>query len=174
MALIVQNDSGTVVDANAYITVVEFKAYHDARGNSYGAVDDPTLEKKIILATDYLDERFTFVGEPQHARAQTTAWPRIGAVDRFRNLVVGVPREVKEATAEYALRALTADLNPDPVRDETGATIASKSETVGEVSESVSYVEGSAVTAAMPKYPAADQKLRRAGLVVSGGVMVRG
>jgi hypothetical protein len=41
MTLIVQNDAGDAAGANGYISVAEFKTYHDARGNSYaGKTDD--------------------------------------------------------------------------------------------------------------------------------------
>lgn len=171
MALTPQNDSGTVVGANAYIDVAFFKSYHDERGNVYSAADD-VLGQKIILATDYLDERFLYAGQKLGGTAQTTEWPRLSAYDQNRLAILGIPTAVKEATAEYALRALTlASLNPDPDRDSTGATIQSKSEAVGPISESVTFVGGA--TFQMPKYPAADQKLRRAGLIRSGGTLLR-
>lgn len=173
MALVLQDSTGTVVGANAYLSAADFKAYHDARGNSYAAAADADIEKAIIKATDYLDGRFNFVGRALGARQQTTAWPREAAYDRDRNLVSGVPIEVIEATAEYALRALTATLNPDPERDASGAAVASKSEQVGPISESVTYVAGS-THVILPKYPAADQKMIKAGLVRTGGTVIRG
>lgn len=174
MALVLQDNTGTVAGANAYLSVDAFKAYHDARGNSYGAATDPDIEKAIIKATDYLDQRFNFVGRTLAARDQTTAWPRTAAYDRDRNLVTGLPLEVIEATAEYALRALTAALNPDPERDASGAAILSKSEQVGPISESVTYAAGGSTSFVMPKYPAADQRLLRSGLVRTGGTVLRG
>lgn len=172
MALILQDETGTVAGANAYISVAAFKAYHDARGNSYTA-DDPSIEKAIIKATDYLDGRFRFVGRALAARVQRTSWPRVGAYDRDRQIINGIPVEVAEATAEYALRALAADLLPDPSRDASGARIAAKAESVdGAVSESVTFAGGGAFT--LPKYPAADAKLRKAGLVRDGAMLIRG
>lgn len=175
MALVLQDGTGTVVGANAYLSVAAFKEYHDLRGNSYAAAaDDTAIEQAIIRATDYLDQRFNFVGRALAAREQTTAWPRLAAYDRDRNLVVGLPAEVLEATAEYALRALTAALNPDPERDASGAAILSKSEQVGPISESVTYAAGGSTSFVMPKYPAADQRLLRSGLVRTGGTVLRG
>jgi len=78
MTLIVQDDNGIIVGANAYITVAEFKAYHDARGGSYVGKSDPDIEKAIILATDYLDDRFNYVGRRRNLE-QDTAWPRNNA-----------------------------------------------------------------------------------------------
>ena len=173
MALNVQDNTGSVPEANGYLSVAEFKSYHDDRGNDYsGAATDADIETAIIRATDYLDQRFSFVGKKRLGRDQTTEWPRTDAWDRDRYYINDIPPEVKEACAEYALRAIAAALNPDPERDGTGAAVASKSETVGPIVESVTYVSGSAFT--LPKYPAADQKLIRSGLVRSGGTVMRG
>lgn len=172
MAIILQNTDGTVAGANAYITVQQFKDYHADRGADTSAFDDEAIEAAIVRATDYLDQRFNFVGKRLQGRNQTTEWPRYDAWDRDDHPINGIPGEVKEATAEYALRALSAALNPDPERDGTGAAIASKSESAGPISESVTYVSGSVFT--MPKYPAADQLLIKAGLTRTGGTVLRG
>lgn len=172
MAFIVQDDNGGVAGANAYITVEEFKAYHADRGQDVSNFDDEAIAAGIVRATDYLDTRFTFLGQRLRGRDQTTEWPRMNVYDRDRRYVNGIPVEVKEATAEYALRALTQELNPDPERDPSGRPVHSKSEQVGPISESVTYAYGGAYT--MPAYPAADQKLVRAGLVRSGGTLLRG
>lgn len=171
MALVTQDDTGTVVGANSYIDVAYFKSYHDERGNVYGTPTDDLIAQKIIVATDYVDARFNYVGQCLAGRNQTTMWPRLSAFDQNRLAILGIPQEVKEATAEYALRALTGDLNPDPERDLSGATIQSKSEGVGPITESVTFVGGA--TFQMPRYPVADQKLKRAGLVRSGGTLLR-
>lgn len=172
MALIVQTSEGNAAGANAYITVAEFNDYHNARGNARpGSPTNEQLEQAIIRATDYLDQRFRFIGESLRGRQQSTAWPRRDAWDCSRDLVTGIPEEVKEATAEYALRALLGVLNPDPERDSSGVAVQSKSEQVGPISRSMTFAAGAVFT--MPKYPAADQKLRRACLVMTGGTSVR-
>ena len=172
MALILQNTDGTVAGANAYITVQQFKDYHADRGADTSAFDDEAIEAAIVRATDYLDQRFIFVGERRYGREQTTEWPRNSAWDRDRRSINDVPVEVREACAEYAIRALSQVLNPDPERDATGRPIHSKAQAVGPISESVTFVGGAVFQ--MPKYPAADQKLVRAGLVRSGGTLLRG
>lgn len=173
MTLIVQDSSGGVVGANSYNTVAEFKTYHNDRGNDYSvlAESDLDIEKALIKATDYLDQRFNFVGKRKQGRTQTTEWPRINAWDAGRYYINDVPTEIKEAINEYAFRALSAPLVTDPDRDSTGGVIQSKSESVGPLSESVTYVGGAAFS--LPKYPAADQKLKKTGLVISGGNLLR-
>lgn len=173
MALVVQDDTGAVVGANAYISVAEFKAYHDDRGNDYsGAADDTAIEYAIVQGTDYIDQRFVYVGQKIGGRDQVTEWPRSNVWDRDRYYVMGMPYEVKEACAEYALRAILAVLNPDPDHDATGRTIQAKAEAVGPISESTTYTDGA--TFSMPRYPAADQKLIKAGLAIMGGDLRRG
>jgi hypothetical protein len=65
MTLSVQNSTGTVSGANAYITLAAFKAYHDARGNAYSTFTDPQIAAAIVRATDFLDTRFTYRGTKQ-------------------------------------------------------------------------------------------------------------
>lgn len=172
MAFALQNEVGTAAGANAYIDVATFKAYHDDRGNAYGTVSDASIEAAIIKATTYLDTRFRFVGYRAAGRpTQTTEWPRAAAFDHDKRQVTGIPPEVQHATAEYALRALTAAINPDPSRDATGARLATKSETVGPISSTISYTGGGVFQ--LPKYPVADMILRRAGLTRSSGDLMR-
>lgn len=168
---LVQNDNGTVAGANAYITADEFRAFHGDRGTDLTGKQDADIETAIVRATDYLDQRFNFVGK-RLTLEQATQWPRMSAYDRDRYIINGVPKPIREACAEYAFRALTAALNPDPEADSTGATVQSKSSKVGPIEESVTYVSGAVFS--MPRYPAADQRLIKTGLVRSGGTVLRG
>jgi hypothetical protein len=171
MAFLVQNESGTIAGANAYVTVAEFRAYELDRGNdvrSYGTTD---VENAIVKATDYIDSRFRFVGE-RYKTTQRTAWPRLDAYDRDDLLRSGIPQEVKDACCDYAYLALTGtDLDPVPTRDATGRVVSSKSSTVGPISDSVTYANGA--TYSEPQYPIADRKLRASGLTVSGATIRR-
>jgi len=171
MALVIQNASGTIANANAYISVATFKAYHDARGNDYSEFLDAQIETAIVRGTDHLDERFTYVGERLNVD-QETEFPRQNAYDIDDDYVQGVPRAVEEATAEYAFFALSFDLNPNPTRDGTGQVVLSKSESVGPISESVKFAAGGRFE--LPKYPRGDRKLISRGLVQRRGRMIRG
>lgn len=167
MALSVQNDDGDVDDAVAYVSVNDFKAYHALRGNILTGHADAAIETAIVRATDYLDGRFPYVGQKANGFEQTTEWPRIEAYYRSYESIVGIPTAVVEATCEYGFRALSASLAPDPSRGSTGGVVKSMEERVeGAVSRSVTYVDGSE-RFTMPEYPAADAKLRMAGLVRS-------
>ncbi len=169
MAFTLQNDHGTVADANAYIDRTFLIAYHADRGLTLEDTD--ALDFAIIKATDYLDARFNFIGRPLYTN-QSTRWPRGNARDAHGCMVSGLPIEIKRATAEYANIALAQELNPTPTRSETGAAIAAKSEDVGPISESVRYAKASSFE--MPKYPRADRMLIVRGLVVTNRQIRRG
>lgn len=168
----VQNDTGTVADANAYVSLDYFKQYHLDRGRTFTLTDD-AIQAGIVRSTDYVDGRFgdRFAGSPL-TDTQTTQFPRQCAYYDSGRQIEGIPVELKKAIAEYALRASTGELlmdAPRPVGDDgepapTGK-IASLSQTVGPVSETKTYATtsgrpgaGSALVdgTLMPEIPAAD------------------
>lgn len=168
MAFVVQTDPHTD-GANAYIPVSFMREYHADRGRDLSNLTtypDARLQVAIVAATQYLDVRFEFVGYRQDAE-QTTEWPRSSAYNSRGDHLIGIPRPVKQATAEYAYRALTGVLLADPDRDGSGQVVKSKSETVGPISERIEYVEYGGLV--MPIYPLADNILKAAGLIESGG-----
>lgn len=182
MAFLVQDDLGAVAGANAYIDVAYFKEYHDDRGraDAYGTSTDGQIKAAVVMATAYLDGRFQFVGWRQQLGSQTTQWPRFNAVDNDFAYVSGIPPEVKDATAEYALRALPGivssptenTLAPDPTVSDSGALVNESRVKVGPIEEDVKFSESGRYR--MPPYPFADMILKKRGLVIMGGTMVRG
>jgi len=172
MTLNVQNDTGTTANADSYLALADFKAYHTARGNAYATYADALIEAAIIKATDHIDRRWEFVGAKLRGREQNTAWPRLRAYDVDGYLVEGIPEEVADACAEYAFRALSAPLNPDPV---TGSnTLTSYTKKLGPIERTETFKAGAESSQANPSYPAADNLLLRSGLVVSGAQLLRG
>lgn len=155
--LVVQDDSGTEADSNSYIDVAYFKQYHKIRGNSFSDFDDFEIKQAIVRAFDFIEVRFEYISE-RLTDGQNSEWPRYG--------ITTIPRAIKEAQCEYALRALFADINPDPDNISNGRLIASKSEGVGPLSESYTY-DTNAGDYVMPNYPVADKKIQSAGLVRS-------
>lgn len=170
--------------ANAYVSVAEIDTYHADRGNAAWAGATGVKQIAIIRATDYIDKRFRrqFRGN-RLGNTQGLQWPRYDAYDDDGDLLQGIPEVLKQAAAEYALRALLLlDLLPDPalgytIRSTTGQAtsaqgspaggeITSKSETVGPISESTGYASSSSAGSSrgsaqvpgymIPAYPAAD------------------
>jgi hypothetical protein len=96
---------------------------------------------------------------------QPLEFPRSDVYDAAGNLVEGMPDLLKQAACEYANRARSAALAPDPSVDNS---ILSKSQSVGPISTSVTYNAGAILQTIKP-YPAADRLLSE--FVKSGGVM---
>lgn len=167
MAFTVEDGTG-LDDANAYIAVVFADSYFTDRGNAAWTGSDTLKEQAIVRATDYVDTKFgtSFRGTPL-VSGQALAFPRADLLDAQGNAVEGIPEKFKKAIAEYALRALSASLLPDPVVDETGMRLKSKREVVGPISESLDFFGGGAINVFKP-YPAAD-KLLSEYLIQSGG-----
>lgn len=159
--LVVQTDDGTEENATTYIAIDYFKSYHRMRGNNYHSYDDFQIKTALVRSTDYLDSRFEFISQPKNT-IQNTKWPRIGFDI--------IPRAIKEALAEYAFRALSTALNPDPQNLSGGRLIKSKTEQLSPLSETVVYDDSSPISQ-MPDYPVADEKLKKAGLVQTGNVV---
>lgn len=156
-------EDGSGLDtANAYADVSYVDSYHADRGHaSWAGLDTAIKQTCIVRATDYIDKRFgrKFRGQ-RRRREQELEWPRYNAFDDDGFLLADVdtvPRQLKKACAEYALRAAVySELAPDPLlvvplqdftgddlpepADELPATaIREKSEKVDVVEESVAY-----------------------------------
>lgn len=172
MAIVVQTDDGTAAGANAYPTVAEFKAYHDARGNSY-TTDDSLIEQAIIRATDYVDQRFRF-RSTKLLQAQTTAFPRVLFEDDDGFDVTGIPAALKNAVIEYSLRALAQPLFQDAPAPEGGRVIDAITQKVDVLEQAITYAPSLGNGAfVMPAYPPADLMLQRAGLIIVGRTLMR-
>lgn len=172
MAFTVETGSG-VVGANAYIDVAYADSYHADRNNKLWVGTDAVKQAAIVRATDYLETRWgdKFLGLPQYPDTpQGLAWPRLGVFDGYGRTVTGIPDNLKRAVAEYAVRALSADLSPDPVYDETGRTVTSKREKVGPIETEVAY-NFNGTFAITRSYPQADRLLRT---LIAGGSSMGG
>jgi hypothetical protein len=134
MAIIVE-DGTIVTDANAYITVAFFRAWHTARGVDATEFDTADIEAAIVKATDYVDKRFgtKFVGVLRD-REQSLMWPRSDAFTNQNDYIQTntIPKELKRGVVEYALIALKlGELLPvpapsyNPVDLDTGDTTVS-------------------------------------------------
>lgn len=175
MALILQDDSGSVVNANAYADSAFFTSYHTDRAVEAvvnGEFLPDEINAGLVKATDFVDRIFAYMGR-RITRDQTTQWPRIGVFDTDGFYITGIPLVIKQAVAEYALRAITlGTLLADPERDATGQTVSSSSSSVGPISESKSFGGNGTSGFEMPRYPIADQLILSRGLASKGGVTV--
>lgn len=121
MALVVE-DGGGLSNANGYIDTTFADEYHDNHGHAgWAALSTAEKETSIVRATSFVDKRFgmRYVGF-RRSKSQNLEWPRLDAFDKDGFLLSGedeIPRLLKRAVAEYALRAAIYNiLAPDPLR----------------------------------------------------------
>lgn len=136
MALIVETGS-VVAGAESYASVADATAYHAKRGNTAWAdLDTDVQEASLRKATDFMVQEYRLAWKgTRRSDLQTLDWPRFDVItDNFgygangiasRFLVPSdvVPVEVKNACAELALKAATADLNPDLTQQVISQTV---------------------------------------------------
>lgn len=166
MAVVVENGTG-MSNANSYLSRDNANTYHADRLNDlWTDSDDAVKDAALIKATQFLDAEYggKFKGSKKVA-TQALMWPRVEATDRAGDDVASdsVPQQIKDATAELALRAITTgNLSPDEKR---GGRI--KSQTLGELS--VTYEDGAPSGTA---FKFVDQILRSL-IGGSGGAVVK-
>lgn len=163
MALILQDDTGTVAGANAYIDEAYFRAYWLDKNVDVSGLDTTTVEGLIVEATQYIDERFQYFGLPLNGRDQTTAFPRSGICDSNGYEVTGIPREVEQACAEYAYAGSSNPLSAFYSSNEQN--IRSEMSKVDVLEERIEY-NGSKITMSTWNiYQLADTMLTNSGFV---------
>ena len=167
MAFVVQDPDAPKSDANAYIDVAEFKAYHDDRGNTYTA-SDTEIQYAIVRATDYIDSRWTFAGYRDDLD-QSTECPRSGVYSQRNGLLLdGYPEELKEACAEYALATISGtslystQANVDP----SGKSVKKYRRKADVVEKEVEFFAAGSSNSWL-SYPLADGKMKMTQLLIS-------
>jgi hypothetical protein len=112
MAIVVEDGTG-LSNAESYVTVAFCDTYFSDRGDATWTGTDAEKEEALRKATEYLDVTYTWIGSIK-VDTQALGWPRDGAWDKEgRSLEDIVPLGVERATAEAALKALSASLLAD-------------------------------------------------------------
>ena len=144
MAFTEQDDTGLIANANAYISVAFYTGYQGDRGVDTTLFTNPEMQAAIIIATDYIDTRFSYVGDRQNDRTnQTTEWPRLDALDKDQRLLNGIPLVVQQACAEYVLFQLTnGPLFVTTTNSATGRAIKRLASKVDVIEEETEYFQG--------------------------------
>lgn len=116
MALEVEDGTGKST-ADSYISVADASTYHTARGNTAWAAltTDALREAALRKATDYMRQAYRSRWQGYKVNEdQALDWPRYDVeVEGYAVDSDIVPTEIKNACAELALKASSADLNPD-------------------------------------------------------------
>lgn len=162
MAFVVEDGTG-LSNANAYIAVAFADAWFLDVGDTSWTGSDAVKEQAIVRATRYIDTVFAGrVLSTPLVSTQALLFPRVQWE--------GVPVGVQRATAEYARRALTAALLPDPTVDASGTLITKKREKVGPIEEETEFAASLGLITILP-YPSADALLQP--YLRSGGRVIR-
>lgn len=179
MAFLVQDDSGSVAGANSYLSVADFNSYHTDRNVTDvidGNFDTADVQGALVKAADYIDSRYSFVGE-KRVGTQPMQWPRFDAEDRDDHIVFGIPQVIKEAAAELALAELGApgSLFPGISIDPSGQGIKKTRKKLDVLELETEYFgESSSSAKRLPVFYQADWRIKRSGLLMSGRRLVRG
>jgi hypothetical protein len=136
--------------------------------------DTPTLtcyvvREGVATTTDAANGSFDAATSSGYSgRPQVLEFPRAWLYDRAGILVEGIPVRLKEATYEYAYRANSTTLSPDPTTDTSGLRVKATEKKVGPVVTKTEYAEQQIPSITKP-YPAADRLLQE--YVSTGGII---
>lgn len=161
MAFVVEDGTG-LANANSYVSVADADAYFADRGITAWTGSSTVKEQALIRATDFIE---TVYG--RRFRGSVVTDTQALSFPRYITGEDEIPSDLKKATCEYALRALSASLLPDPSSDATGLPLMGKTTIVGPIETTVRY--SGTVPALTKNYPAADMLL--AGLVRPASVV---
>ena len=171
MALTVEDGTG-LADAEAFVSVADCESYFTLRGvtnwSGLNASPSPTTQKEQFIrrATDYLEAKYSGKWKgSQTTETQALAWPRTGVVvDQIELADDALPVQLVRATCEVArLLAAGEDLTPELER---GNRIRTKTETVGPISQRISYANDAPSGTV---YTIVDQYIKP--LLASSGIM---
>ena len=168
MAFEVQDPDVPTETANAYVSIVEFKAYCDERGIVYALKSDTEIEQAIVRATDYTDGRWTYEGF-KYDGDQSTEVPRREVFDDEGYSIDGLPLAFRQGVCEYAQIDLIQGYTLMPnSQDNTQAGTLSyerKKADVVEIEKHWNTNKGFLLA----KWPLADRYIRRSGLLGQQG-----
>lgn len=104
VTLVVEDGTGRS-DANAVVSLADFKAYCDSQAKSYSSYADDALNAAIVRASAFLVNAYIYQGQKINRRLQTMPFPRYAVTDRegWPVLPTEIPREFKDACCEIAL-----------------------------------------------------------------------
>lgn len=152
MAFLVEDGTG-LADANSYTSVEFADAYFAERNiTAWAAIATTDLKQGyLVQATDYINFRF---GPRLAGERLTTTQALLFPIDLYD----GMPVNILKATSEYALRAKSGPLAPDPTTNATGMAVTETAKKVGPLETKTKFASSGAgsMPARFKPYPAAD------------------
>jgi hypothetical protein len=176
MAFVLEDGTG-IAGANSYAALGFADAYFSDRGNTAWAGTDPVKEAALIRGTDYVEalHKTRWIGDEPVEPDQGLSWPRLfeGEVLVAPDFRAGVPLLLQKAVCEYALRALTGPLLPDPAIDASGFSVVTTKKKVGPIEKEFRAQGMSSQPRLIRPYPEADFLLRELLRPGQGGRVYR-
>jgi len=182
-------DGSKVAGANSYVDLEFACDYFADRGETrWDSMSSQDQRVALIKATDYIDKRFgmQFSGY-RNTRDQSLQWPRFDACyqDDWWISSNEIPKELKQATCEYALQAaLTGSLITQSSSSGTASPKVAETIKVGPITVSEKFADSSGdarqsgvdviSSSNIPEYPAADLLLQQLLGPSSDSDLVRG
>jgi len=98
---IVETGAG-LTNATSYVSVAEYKQYYENRGIDYTATAEATIQAKLNIATEYIDNNYNFIGNISNDD-QALSFPRVG-LSKNGNAIDSnvIPQDVKDAVCYIA------------------------------------------------------------------------
>ena len=98
---IVETGAG-LTNATSYVSVAEYKQYYENRGIDYTATAEATIQAKLNIATEYIDNNYNFIGNISNDD-QALSFPRVGLSKNGNAIDSNVkPQDVKDAVCYIA------------------------------------------------------------------------
>lgn len=142
MAFTVQDDDGSIDNANSLVSVEDFQEYFTDRGKDYTdetSYPEATIQAALIRATDYLNSRWKYQGEKKN-KDQGTCFPRYYIYDLDGNLIDVIPIEIKMdcyELASYLIDNALTTLYGDITAEENGVKV--KKSKIDVIEETIEY-----------------------------------
>ena len=174
MAFTVEDGTG-LPDANSYAAVEYADEYFAERGVTAWTGEDEAKQGWLIQATDYIEQVFgaRFIGERMTAE-QALSWHRRYAVTRDGTTIADdiVPLSLVRACCQYALRAISGPLMPDPLVSAEGYNVVTTRKKVGPIEKEFRVMGSSGSPILIRSYPAADTLMTSLLAYAGGGTRV--
>lgn len=161
MAFIVE--TGAIVSgATSYATVADLDSYFADRAVTL-SYTEAQKQAALIIATQYADNNYDYVGYLANSETQPLNWPRSFAIDnQGRNIDPDeIPEALKNGVFELAYRQLTNADGIQPDVADTGELISKSDDLGGELKSTKQWNPGTGGYFGRRKYPQADKWLAR-------------
>lgn len=158
---------GTGTTANTYATATISESGNVLIATAITSGTDGNTIAFTTTGSDIKLSASTLAGGTEPG-AQPLEFPRSYLYDRSGLVVDGVPEKLKMAIVEYASRAISASLLPDPVYDVNGRLVTRETKQVGPIKTETRWTEGGDIIIDR-SYPFADRLIKEY-LAGTGGV----